>query len=163
LEADSEDQVGNRIDHVRFEIRWGSMTLMFSQYVHQYRRLHNLDSSPSQSATDPSVSQTPPLHASSARLMLNLRQLRDDQQVLGPHLQIPDHVRRRGPELLFLANRPARIVKYHGLTKYAPLVRFNSRLMVLSVAMDVCLPLTFLVLPLFVSYLMRRWKRGIWC
>jgi hypothetical protein len=37
----------------------------------------------------------------------------------------------------FLRTVNLRIVQYHGLTKYAPLVRFNARLMVLSIAMDV--------------------------
>jgi hypothetical protein len=30
-----------------------------------------------------------------------------------------------------------RLVKHHGLTKYAPLVTFNGRLMILSISMDV--------------------------
>ena len=42
-----------------------------------------------------------------------------------------------GLNYFFLRTVKQRLVKYHGLTKYAPLVRFNARLMVLSVAMDV--------------------------
>jgi hypothetical protein len=37
----------------------------------------------------------------------------------------------------FLRTVKTRLVNQHGLTKYAPLVGFNARLMVLSVAMDV--------------------------
>lgn len=37
----------------------------------------------------------------------------------------------------FLHTVRKRLVKYHGLTKYAPLVTFNAKLMVLSVGMDV--------------------------
>lgn len=44
-----------------------------------------------------------------------------------------------GLNYFFLRTVKQRLVKYHGLTKYAPLVRFNARLMVLSVSMDVCL------------------------
>ena len=44
-----------------------------------------------------------------------------------------------GLNYFFLRTVKQRLVTYHGLTKYAPLVNFNARLMVLSVAMDVCL------------------------
>jgi hypothetical protein len=37
----------------------------------------------------------------------------------------------------FLKTVKERLVKQHGLTKYAPLVGFNAKLMVLSIAMDV--------------------------
>ncbi|KAL1966283.1 hypothetical protein VTN77DRAFT_4636 [Rasamsonia byssochlamydoides] len=39
----------------------------------------------------------------------------------------------------FLRIVKQRLVRYHGLKKYAPLVRFNARLMVVSVSMDVLL------------------------
>lgn len=39
----------------------------------------------------------------------------------------------------FLRIVKMRLVNYHGLTKYAPLVRFNARLMVVSIAMDLML------------------------
>jgi hypothetical protein len=42
-----------------------------------------------------------------------------------------------GLNYFFLRTVKKRLVKYHGLIKYAPLVRFNARLMVLSVSMDV--------------------------
>jgi hypothetical protein len=42
-----------------------------------------------------------------------------------------------GLNYFFLRTVKLRLVNYHGLTKYAPLVRFNARLMVLSVSMDV--------------------------
>lgn len=44
-----------------------------------------------------------------------------------------------GLNYFFLLTVKRRLVKYHGLTKYAPLVRFNARLMVLSVSMDLML------------------------
>lgn len=37
----------------------------------------------------------------------------------------------------FLKTVKERLVRQHGLTKYAPLVSFNAKLMVVSVAMDV--------------------------
>jgi hypothetical protein len=37
----------------------------------------------------------------------------------------------------FLSTVKKRLVKQHGLIKYAPLVGFNAKLMVLSIAMDV--------------------------
>lgn len=40
----------------------------------------------------------------------------------------------------FLKIVKQRLVRYHGLTKYQPLVTFNARLMVLSIAMDVSIP-----------------------
>lgn len=42
-----------------------------------------------------------------------------------------------GLNYYFLRTVKLRLVKFHGLTKYAPLVSFNARLMVLSIAMDV--------------------------
>ena len=39
--------------------------------------------------------------------------------------------------LWFLHIVKQRLVRYHGLAKYKPLVRFNARLMILSVGMDV--------------------------
>jgi hypothetical protein len=39
----------------------------------------------------------------------------------------------------FLRTVKQRLVQQHGLVKYAPLIKFNARLMVLSIAMDVCL------------------------
>lgn len=44
-----------------------------------------------------------------------------------------------GLNYFFLRTVKLRLVKYHGLNKYAPLVRFNARLMVLSVSMDLML------------------------
>ena len=42
-----------------------------------------------------------------------------------------------GLNYYFLRIVKQRLVKYHGLTKYAPLVSFNARLMVISISMDV--------------------------
>lgn len=42
-----------------------------------------------------------------------------------------------GLNYFFLRTVNLRLVKHHGLTRYAALVRFNARLMVLSVSMDV--------------------------
>jgi hypothetical protein len=42
-----------------------------------------------------------------------------------------------GLNYFFLHTVKKRLVNYHGLTKYAPLVSFNAKLMVLSVSMDV--------------------------
>ena len=39
----------------------------------------------------------------------------------------------------FLYTVRKRLVKYHGLKKYTSLVRFNFRLMVVSMSLDVCL------------------------
>lgn len=39
----------------------------------------------------------------------------------------------------FLWTVKQRLLNQHGLVKYAPLIKFNARLMVVSVAMDVCL------------------------
>lgn len=41
----------------------------------------------------------------------------------------------------FLRTVKIRLVSQHGLTKYKPLVGFNAKLMVVSIAMDVSLPL----------------------
>lgn len=40
----------------------------------------------------------------------------------------------------FLYTVRKRLVKYHGLKKYASLVRFNFRLMAISISLDVGLP-----------------------
>ncbi len=42
-----------------------------------------------------------------------------------------------GLNYYFLRTVKQRLVNYHGLTKYAPLVSFNAKLMVISIAMDV--------------------------
>jgi hypothetical protein len=42
-----------------------------------------------------------------------------------------------GLNYYFLRTVKQRLVKYHGLTKYAPLVTFNAKLMAVSIAMDV--------------------------
>lgn len=42
-----------------------------------------------------------------------------------------------GLNYYFLRIVKQRLVKYHGLNKYAPLVSFNARLMVVSISMDV--------------------------
>lgn len=44
-----------------------------------------------------------------------------------------------GLNYFFLRVVKSRLVNYHGLTKYAPLVSFNAKLMVVSIAMDVSL------------------------
>ncbi|KAH9207524.1 hypothetical protein DL95DRAFT_249136, partial [Leptodontidium sp. 2 PMI_412] len=44
-----------------------------------------------------------------------------------------------GLNYYFLRTVKQRLVKYYGLTKYAPLVSFNAKLMVLSVSMDLML------------------------
>ncbi|KAN0089469.1 hypothetical protein V8E51_019729 [Hyaloscypha variabilis] len=44
-----------------------------------------------------------------------------------------------GLNYFFLHTVKKRLVNYHGLTKYAPLVSFNAKLMVLSVSMDLML------------------------
>lgn len=44
----------------------------------------------------------------------------------------------------FLRTVQMRLVKHHGLVKYAPLIRFNSQLMVVSIAMDVGVPSDYL-------------------
>lgn len=54
----------------------------------------------------------------------------------------------------FLRIVKQRLVKYYGLKKYAPLVAFNAKLMVLSVGMDVsCLE------RCFPCYILRRIRR----
>lgn len=40
----------------------------------------------------------------------------------------------------FIRSVKQRLVKYHGLVKYTPLVTFNTRLLVISIAMDVSTP-----------------------
>jgi hypothetical protein len=45
-----------------------------------------------------------------------------------------------GLNYFFLHTVKKRLVNYHGLTKYAPLVGFNAKLMVLSIGMDVSIP-----------------------
>ena len=42
-----------------------------------------------------------------------------------------------GLNYYFVRTVKQRLVKYHGLIKYAPLVSFNLKLMVISIAMDV--------------------------
>ena len=49
-----------------------------------------------------------------------------------------------GLNYYFLRTVKERLVKYHGLTKYAPLVSFNAKLMVVSIAMDVSTELVIL-------------------
>lgn len=106
----------------------------YPDYTHKYRRLHRLDPSTHGTSCQPNVGFTPS----------NIPQLK----LTGySFVRINDYWDRISKALIlvvdaalnwyFLRTVKIRLLQQNRLTKYEPLVSFNAKLMVVSIAMDV--------------------------
>ena len=105
-------------------------------YSHQHRSFHHLDTSSYQSPSNSDVSYMMS-SLSICHALLTCISFVDINTYWSRTSRVLILLVDAGLNYYFLHTVRKELVKYHGLTKYAPLVTFNACLMVVSIGMDV--------------------------